>query len=124
MIDTLENLRSKAIALTDSTQNKRKKARLIAWQDSLYQVECLLHDVHQTGAREDIFRNPAQLLERFLTISKESVSGGADFGPTEQQQEVYDLLSDRLKAAILRYHNALKQAPLPKPSVTLNNARL
>ena len=115
MIDTLENLRSRLISLTDSTQNKKKKAKLTALQDTLYRIEAVLHDVHQTGAREDIFRNPAQLLERFLTISKESISGGADFGPTEQQQEVFDLLSNRLEAAKARYRKALDSAPPPPP---------
>jgi hypothetical protein len=114
MIDTLETLRAKILALAGDPAGKKQKTRLMALEDTLYHVEDLLHDVHQTGAREDIFRNPAQLLERFLTISKESISGGADYGPTDQQQEVYALLNGRLETATAKYEQALKKARLPK----------
>ena len=115
MIDTLEILRSSA----DSTQriltDRKQKAKLLAWRHRLYDVEGLLHDVHQTGAREDIFRNPAQLLERFLTISKESISGGADFRPTDQHREVYALLSGRLAVARTKFEAVVNSFPRVQP---------
>jgi hypothetical protein len=120
MIDTLEILRSKVLAAAGNPSlNKKEKAKLLVWQNTLYKVENLLHDTHQTGAREDIFRSPAQLLERFLTISKESISGGSDFRPTDQHQQVYDLLSGRLVNARAKYEEALKEIPLLKAGTPL-----
>ena len=51
----------------------------------------------------DIFRNPAQILERLLTISKESQTMGADFAPTTQQTLVYQALNSQLKKVELSY---------------------
>lgn len=116
MIDTLEILRSKADSIGAKLDNKKQKAKWVAWQRQLEEVEGLLHDVHATGARQDIFRNPAQLLERFLTISKESISGGSDFRPTDQHREVYGLLGDRLVAARAKYESILKTFPAPLPA--------
>lgn len=115
MIDTLEVLRAKILAANNNPRlSKKEKAKLAAWENTLYKTECLLHDTHQTGAREDIFRSPAQLLERFLTISKEAISGGSDFRPTDQHQQVYDLLSGRLVTARAKFEEALKEIPLLK----------
>jgi len=115
MIDTLEILRGKILAANNNPKlSKKEKTRLAAWENTLYKTESLLHDTHQTGAREDIFRSPAQLLERFLTISKEAISGGSDFRPTDQHQQVYDLLSGRLVTARAKYEEALKEIPLLK----------
>ena len=61
----------------------------------------------QTGAREDLFRNPAKLLERFLAIQKESATGSADFPPTDQDMIVYDKLNNDLRIVENDY-NALK----------------
>jgi hypothetical protein len=124
MIDTLEILRGKADSIGAKMDNKKQKAKLAAWEKQLYAVESLLHDVHQTGAREDIFRNPAQLLERFLTISKESISGGSDFRPTDQHREVYSLLSGRLVTARSKYESTLKSFPAPLPAGLLPKEKL
>jgi len=124
MIDTLETVRSKLIKVADKTINKKRKAKLLTWESKLYRIEGVLHDVHQTGAREDIFRNPAQLLERFLTISKEGISGGADFGPTDQHQEVYRLLSNRLETAKASYVEVLKEIPVPEYAERLPKGRV
>jgi photosystem II stability/assembly factor-like uncharacterized protein len=115
MIDTLETLRGKVVAASANPKiNKKEKAKLLAWENTLYKAESLLYDVHSTGARMDIFRSPAQLLERFLTISKESISGGSDFRPTDQHQQVYELLSGRLVTAKAKFAEALKEIPLLK----------
>ncbi len=124
MIDTLEILRSRADSIKISLLDKKQKKKLLTWQQQLYEVEGLLHDVHQTGARQDIFRNPAQLLERFLTISKESISGGSDFKPTDQHREVYGILSDRLSTARTKYESTLKSFPEPKPAGGLPGQKL
>ncbi len=126
MIDTLEIFRGRADSLGRvlTPKDKKQRTRLMAWEKQLYEAEGLLHDVHQTGAREDIFRNPAQLLERFLTISKESISGGADWRPTDQHREVYALLSDRLAAARIKYIEVLQKFPEPNAGDRLPHEKL
>jgi len=56
-----------------------------------------LFDVNQTGARWDIFRSGAQVLERLLALGKESQVFSADAPPSNQQIEVYDLTAKRLE---------------------------
>jgi len=92
----------KCLALIEKLENKR--ANLFAQNTSvslneeklLYTIECKLFDAHLTGARMDIFRNPARVLERLLTITKESQAVGADFAPTTQQQKVFLSLKNEL----------------------------
>jgi photosystem II stability/assembly factor-like uncharacterized protein len=124
MIDTLEVLRARATAAEGAVTNKKQKEKLLAWQRQLLDVEALLHDVHATGARQDIFRSPAQLLERFLTISKESISGGSDWRPTDQHREVYSLLSGRLATTKTKYEAVLKSFPMPKSGGILPREKL
>jgi len=124
MIDTLEILRGKALNSAPGITNKKQKEKLLAWQQRLLEVESLLHDTHATGARQDIFRSPAQLLERFLTISKESISGGSDFRPTDQHREVYSLLSGRLESATAKYEAVLKDFPIPKKGGVLPREKM
>jgi photosystem II stability/assembly factor-like uncharacterized protein len=66
-------------------------------------LEGRLVDVNLTGAREDSFRNPMRLYGRMSALASDLDWRGADFPPTVQQREVYDVLTARLaevKAAI------------------------
>jgi hypothetical protein len=65
-------------------------------EELLYQLETKLIDVQQTGARWDSFRNPSQLLEHLLGLSKEALAMGADFAPTDQQKKVLQQLEQDL----------------------------
>ncbi|MBT3479075.1 MAG: hypothetical protein HOA15_02260, partial [Candidatus Marinimicrobia bacterium] len=49
-----------------------------------------------TGAREDAFRNPNKIYGRLAALGSDLTRYGADFRPTNQQVEVYKILSDRL----------------------------
>ena len=51
----------------------------------------------------DIFRNPAKILERLLTLTKESQTMGADFPPTTQQKLVYQALNTQLEKLSASY---------------------
>lgn len=68
----------------------------VAKEKTRYDLEKKLFDIHSTGARMDVFRNPAQILERLLTITKESQTYGADFAPTTQQKLVFTALKKQL----------------------------
>lgn len=94
LIDEMERSRSSLIALTKDP--KQAKAAL-ALEDKVYQLESKLLDVHATGARWDIFRNPPQVLERFLAMGKEGIVSSADSPPTDQQLEVYSITNQQLQ---------------------------
>lgn len=89
LIDEMEKMRKILLA----KKNDKKAAAL---EEKIYQLEATLFDIHQTGARWDIFRSGAQLLERFLALGKESQIASADSPPTDQQLEVYEITAGRL----------------------------
>jgi len=90
LIDQMEKMRSQLLS-------RKGDNAAVAAEEKIYQLEARLHDVHQTGARMDIFRNPSQVLERFLSMAKESIVSSADSPPTDQHQEVFDLVNGQLR---------------------------
>ena len=72
-------------------------------EQEVYAIEKQLFDLHMTGARMDVFRNPARILERLLAISTESQTQGANYAPTSQQKLVYQALSQQLKKLETNY---------------------
>ncbi|HCM76533.1 MAG TPA: glycosyl hydrolase [Cytophagales bacterium] len=94
LIDEMEQSRAK---LLNNTKDLKVAKMALPLEKKIYDIESRIFDVHQTGARQDIFRNPAKVLERLLAIAKEGQTASADFPPTDQQQEVYALLSNRLQ---------------------------
>jgi hypothetical protein len=86
-----------AIAMEKSDQ---KKKELMSLEDQVYQLESGLFDIMQTGARQDNFRNPVGVLERFLAIGKELLMASGDHPPTAQQVEVYNLTTQKLASTI------------------------
>ncbi len=105
LIDDMERQRSRLLMLTkDSGQAKGA----IAMEDKIYQLEARLFDIHQTGARWDIFRSGGQVLERFLAMGKEGIVSSADAPPTDQQLEVYSITQLQLQD-VEKAYNLLKQ---------------
>jgi hypothetical protein len=78
-----------------------------------------LYDVNLTGAREDAFRNPVQLYERFSALASDISANGVDFKPTSQQQAVFNVLNQRLQQVQSQYDGVLK-TNLPKLKVLLD----
>nr|MDQ6890534.1 glycosyl hydrolase [Bacteroidota bacterium] len=116
LIDEMETIRAKLLYMADSSSvsnSKKIKARKI--ENDLWLLEGKVHDIYQTGARQDVFRNPNQLLEQFLAISKEAVVSSADAPPTSQDYQVYDQLSERLGKVQKDYSTVRKSlTPLNK----------
>jgi hypothetical protein len=107
LIDEMEHLRSQLIA-------KKSDKKSVQLEEKIYQLEASLHDVHQTGARMDIFRNPPQVLERLLALAGENHVNSADARPTDQQKEVFELTTTRLAEVqsqfeLLRKNPEIKQ---------------
>ncbi len=103
LIGDMERLRASLLA----KKNDKKSVQL---EEKIYQLEAALHDVHATGARMDIFRNPPQILERLLAMAKEGQISSADAPPTDQQQEVYQLVSGRL-AEVQSQFELIRKSP-------------
>jgi photosystem II stability/assembly factor-like uncharacterized protein len=104
LIDDMEKTRAGLL--------KSKDKNAPALEEKIYQLEGRLHDVHATGARMDIFRNPPQVLERLLAMSKEGIVSSADYPPTDQQREVYALQEKILAEVELAYRNVKQSATL------------
>jgi hypothetical protein len=90
---------------------KDNSAKSLALEQQVYALESKLFDTHQTGARWDEFRNPVQITERLLAISKESQTYGADFAPTTQQLQMTKNLKDQFKAVLTDYQQLKKDLP-------------
>ena len=101
LIGDMETMRAK---LLDKAGDKKA----ILLEDKVFQLEAGLHEIHQTGARFDIFRNPPQIVERLLAMAKEGQISSADAPPTDQQQEVYELLNNRLEEIKINFENLKK----------------
>ena len=93
LIDEMERMRAELLA--KSKDAKAARAALLL-EEKIYNMEAKIFDINLTGARQDIFRNPARILERLLAIAKEGQTASADYPPTDQQQEVFALLKTRL----------------------------
>lgn len=94
LINRIENLRY-SLQNDYNTPDEEKAARDI--DDKLYQIESHLFDVKLTGAREDAFRNPNKIYGRLAALGSDLTRFGADFKPTNQQLEVYEILAERLR---------------------------
>jgi photosystem II stability/assembly factor-like uncharacterized protein len=105
LIDEMERTRAKLLTMASDKKNGKQAAAL---EEKIYQLEGKLHDVHQTGARMDIFRNPPQVLERFLAMSKEGIVSSGDSPPTDQQKQVYAITNQQL-ADVEKAYVLLKQ---------------
>jgi hypothetical protein len=82
---------------------KQNTPAATAREKQIYTIEKEVFDIHLTGARMDIFRNPAKIFERLLAITKESQTMGADFPPTSQQKLVYQELNTQLEKLAASY---------------------
>ena len=97
LIDDMEQMRAGLLAKKGDLPTGQAGKKTVALEDKIYQLESALFDVNQTGARWDIFRSGAQVLERLLALGKESQVFSADAPPSNQQIEVYDLTAKRLE---------------------------
>jgi photosystem II stability/assembly factor-like uncharacterized protein len=105
LIDEMERRRSALLALS---KDARQAKAALALEDKIYKLEAQLFDINQTGARWDIFRSGAQILERFLAMGKEGIVSSADAPPTDQQLEVYGITQQQLME-VEKAYNLLKQ---------------
>jgi len=93
LINKIEELRY-SLQNDYNTKEEEKSARDMDMR--LYDIESHLFDTKLTGAREDAFRNPNKIYGRLAALGSDLTRFGADFKPTNQQVEVFEILSKRL----------------------------
>ncbi len=103
MIDRLEWIREQIEDLQDLTRVEAD-AEAVAeaasqFREKLLEVEGRLFDLGLSGAREDAFRAPMKLYGRMAALGSDVGRFSADFAPTAQQHEVYEVLKERFTDA-------------------------
>ena len=93
LINKIEELR---YSLQNNFSSKKEEKAARDMDMRLYEIESHLFDVKLTGAREDAFRNPNKIYGRLAALGSDLTRFGADFKPTNQQIEVYKVLTKRL----------------------------
>jgi len=113
MIDDLEWTRKE---LLDTTARYAADLQLKTIVDSASEleqyarsVEARLFDLRLTGAREDAFRAPMKLYGRYGALGNDVGNDSADFRPTDQQLQVYELLSGRLQETRALYQKLMRE---------------
>ena len=121
MINEIERIKVRLNEISDTGKGalKRDSQKLY---DNLVSVEGSLYDINLTGAREDAFRSPMKLYGRYSALASDAGAFGADFKPTDQQQEVYTVLKDRLSVAEKAYKKIIKDE-LPRINNKLRNEK-
>lgn len=99
LIEELEKNRAALQKAMTDTKEEAGKREIQQLENQLFEIESHLLDIHQTGARQDNFRNPVQALERFLALGKELIMSSGDHPPTDQQVEVHAVTKASLTAA-------------------------
>jgi hypothetical protein len=96
MVDEMETMRADILANVDKYPEAQKQ-RALKFEEDVYKLEAQLIDIMQTGTRWDSFRNPMQSLERIIAISKDVQVDGADYPPTTQHQQVFEIQNKKLE---------------------------
>ena len=107
LINKIEELRYSL--QNDYNKDPKKKAAAYKMDRKLYEIESNLFDIKLTGAREDAFRNPNKIYGRLAALGSDLTRFGADFKPTNQQVEVYQILSDRLQKQEIIFDEVMKE---------------
>jgi hypothetical protein len=102
-LQDLERIEADAEAVAEAAAQFREK---------LLEVESQFFDLGLSGAREDAFRAPMKLYGRMSALGSDVSRFSADFAPTNQQVEVYEVLKARFLAA-QEQMDALLQIDLP-----------
>jgi hypothetical protein len=108
MINTVEVIRSELdsiIPKLERVEDINMAKQLMVKAES---IAGSLYDIHLTGAREDAFRSPMKLYGRLCALASDLSGHGIDFKPTDQQNEVYSIFSERLKNINQRFDIFIK----------------
>ncbi|MAD96357.1 MAG: glycosyl hydrolase [Flavobacteriaceae bacterium] len=108
-INTVETLRAELESIIKEGGNNQTTKEAMRLKAIAEKIAGKLYDIHLTGAREDAFRSPIKLYGRLSALASDINSSGIDFKPTNQQEEVYDVLDGRLKAAVKQFDELIRK---------------
>lgn len=108
-INAVEVLRKELEDIIAEVGDRRTQKEAMRLKVIAEEVASKLYDIHLTGAREDAFRSPIKLYGRLSALASDINSSGIDFRPTNQQGEVYEVLDERLQAAIKQFDQLINE---------------
>lgn len=103
LINSIELLRKELEDQQASQTNAKARTELELLQQQATNIAAQLYDINLTGAREDAFRSPMKVYGRLAAVAADINGSGIDFPPTDQQEGVYEVLSERLETAQTQY---------------------
>lgn len=106
-INTVEILRKELEDIIAEGGDNQTIGEAVRLKASAEDIASKLYDIQLTGAREDAFRSPIKLYGRLSALASDINSSGIDFKPTNQQGEVYEVLDERLKAAVKQFNELI-----------------
>jgi photosystem II stability/assembly factor-like uncharacterized protein len=123
MINELEGIRAELAEIIPKLENEEDLKRAEELRNLSESIAGTLYDIHLTGAREDAFRAPMKLYGRLSALASDITGNGADFKPTDQQQEVYAVFNGRLEAVNQKFKKFM-EIEVKKLNVQLKNSEL
>ncbi|MEP1152666.1 MAG: glycosyl hydrolase [Balneola sp.] len=108
-----EDLISRLNEIRDPEEVKLIVERADALNKRVTEIEGNLYDVNLTGAREDAFRGPMKLYGRLSALGSDIMYNGGDFAPTDQQNEVFEILEDRFDKTREEYNKFVEERLVP-----------
>ncbi len=112
-INEIEIIRAELAKLIELNDDAQIAAKVKELDDKILEVESGLFDVNMTGAREDAFRAPMKLYGRISALASDVGGFGADFKPTNQQVEVYNVFRKQLDDIQVQYQR-LRNEEIPE----------
>ncbi|NQW27831.1 MAG: glycosyl hydrolase [Flammeovirgaceae bacterium] len=108
MINKIEFIRNELGTLQEALVKKADLKEADRLVEISTQIAGSLYDIHLTGAREDAFRSPMKLYSRLSALASDLNASGIDFKPTNQQEEVYDILNKRLQTTKIQFDQLIE----------------
>ncbi len=123
LINELEGIRAELTEIMPKLTKPEDIRMAEELQAMATSIAASLYDIHLTGAREDAFRAPMKLYGRLSALASDITGNGADFRPTDQQQEVYAIFNDRLEAVDEKFR-VFMEVEVKKLNVQLEQSAL
>ncbi|RPA69690.1 glycosyl hydrolase [Cyclobacteriaceae bacterium YHN15] len=108
-INEIEVIRKELEELIVLKEDEEMESKIKELESKILKVEGELFDINLTGAREDAFRSPMKLYGRISALASDVGGFGADFRPTNQQVEVYNLFRKQLDDIQAQYKKLINE---------------
>jgi phosphomevalonate kinase len=102
-INEIEEIRKELEGLVVLKDDGELQNKIRELETKILKIEGELFDINLTGAREDAFRSPMKLYGRISALASDVGGFGADFKPTNQQVEVYNVFRKQLDDIQVQY---------------------